>query len=339
MTRSKMNPRTARAAAAVVFAAAAMAASQSTLAQSGICPLTGQLPDLAPAAPCNLQPIRPPTPDPKQPVPDTKTINPETWAYGPTNNLTPEQASGNYWNPVKARIVAGLPFTGRRVSAPGVASGSEHCNVAEYNIANNHFTWIDMVHSGLVFSQVWPMWVTTASECPLTFTQRTARAILLPLDEREAQHAADGGAIIYIFPMDSVDDAHEATFWTYDPPVGHHSRGGSQLGAAYPGNVLSPDGPGQITVNAAGGQRPSFNRNAVIIAQIRSIEGALQAFKIAEIDGIQAIYLDEDDLESRAGHYFGRVLEGFVRAAARHNGKHLCSVDRSTEPHTMTCAK
>jgi len=314
--------------------AAAMVASQSTLGQSGICPLTGN-PPIPNTAPCNLQLITPGIG-----VPDTKTINPETWAYGPNSDLTAEQQAANYWNPVKARIEAGLPFIGRRVSAPGVGTGSPHCNAAEYNIDNNHFTWIDMVHSGLVYSQVWPMWVNTA--CPLlTFTTRTARAIQLTLDEREAQHAADGGAIIYIFPTDSVEEAHEAAFWTYYPPVGHHSQGGSQLGQVYAGNTLSPDGTGmghQISVNAAGGQRPSFNRNAILIAQIRSIEGALQAFKIAEIDGIQAIYLDEDDLESRAGHFDG-ILAHFVRAAARHNGKHLCTVDRTTTPHTMTCAK
>jgi 2-keto-3-deoxy-L-rhamnonate aldolase RhmA len=195
-----------------------------------------------------------------------------------------------------------------------------------------------MIHSGLVYSQVWPMWVNTA--CPgLTFTTRTARAIQLPLDEREAQHAADGGAIIYIFPMDSVDDAREAAFWTYDPPVGHHSRGGSQLGQVYAGSTLSPDGPGQISVADAGGQRNSFNRNAVVIAQIRSIEGALHAFGIAGVEGIHALYLDEADLESRAGHFLSRILEGLVRAAARHSGKHLCTADRTTTPHTMTCAK
>jgi 4-hydroxy-2-oxoheptanedioate aldolase len=305
--------------------------AQSALAQSGICPLTNSPPQ-PPTEPCNLQRIQP-----GFNAPDTRTINPETWAYGPNTDLTEAQRTGPYWNPVKARVVAGLPFTGRRVSTAGVGAGSEHCNVAGYNIDSNHFTWIDMIHSGLVFSEVWPMWVDGA--CPgLNLTTRTARAIQLPLDEREAQHAADGGAVIYIFPMDSVEDAQEAAFWTYDPPVGHHSRGGSQLGAAYPNNVLSPDGPGQTTLAAAGGQRNSFNRNAVVIAQIRSVEGALQAFRIAAVEGIQAIYLDEDDLESRAGHFDG-ILAHFVRAAARHYGKHLCAVDRTTAPHTMTCAK
>ena len=331
--RSRMKQTKPRLIAAAVLAAAAMAASQSTLGQSGICPLTNE-PPVPATAPCNLQPIAPGIG-----VGDTKTINPETWAYGPTRDLTAEQQTANYWNPVKARIVAGLPFTGRRVSSPATGAGSAHCSVAEYNLVNNHFTWIDMIHSGLIYSQVWPMWVNTA--CPgLDFTTRTARAIQLPLDEREAQHAADGGAIIYIFPVDSVEDALEAAFWTYYPPVGHHSQGGSQLGLVYSGDTLSPDGPGQISVAAAGGQRNSFNRNVVLIAQIRSLEGALQAFGIAAVDGVHAIYLDEADLESRAARtWHSNALAHAVTAAARANGKHLCTVDRTTTPHTMTCAK
>ena len=284
--------------------------------------------------------MQPPAHLPGIGVPDTKTIDPDTWAYGPNSDLTPEQQAANYWNPVKARIVAGLPFIGRRVSAPGVGTGSPHCNVAEYNVNSNHFTWIDMVHSGLVYSQVWPMWVNTA--CPLlNFTTRAARAVQLPLDERESQHAADGGAIIYIFPIDSVEEAQEAAFWTYYPPVGHHSQGGSQLGRSIPATRFrrTARGADQISVNAAGGQRNSFNRNAVLIAQIGSVEGAQQASRIAEIDGIQAIYLDEDDLESRAGHFDwdpGAASSGPPRS---HHGKHLCTVDRTTAPHTMNCAK
>jgi 2-keto-3-deoxy-L-rhamnonate aldolase RhmA len=211
--------------------------------------------------------------------------------------------------------------------------------VAEYNINDNHFTWIDVIHSGLVYSQVWPMWVNTA--CPgLNFTTRTARAIQLPLDEREAQHSADGGAIIYIFPVSSAGDAAEAIFWTYYPPVGHHSAGGNQLGSVYTGNTLSPDGPGQISVNAAGGQRNSFNRNVVLIAQIGSIQAAQQAAAIAALDLLHAIYLDEADLASRASSTAEyNALASAVRAAAQANAKYLCTVDRTTAPHTMTCAK
>ena len=271
--------------------------------------------------------------------PDPGLINPDTWGFGPQNNLTPEQATAQYWNPVKARIVAGLPFTGKRVSTGGVGTGSAFCNVAEYDVDNNHFTWIDMLHSGLGYSQTWPMMVNTA--CPgLTFTTRTARALQIPIDERDGQHRSDGGAIIYIFPMDSPADADEAAFWVYFNPVGHHSVGNNQLGNVYTGNTLSPTpAPGQtgIGVTDAGGQRNSVNRNTVLIAQIGSVEGAQAAAAIASHELVHAIYLDEPDLASKAGANFATLANG-VKAAAKASNKHLCLVDRTTTPHTMNCA-
>jgi hypothetical protein len=164
--------------------------------------------------------------------------------------------------------------------------------------------------------------------------------VQIPIDERDGQHTSDGGAIIYIFPMDSVDDAEESAFWVYFNPIGHHSTGGNQLGSVYTGNTLSPPpAPGQtgIGVTDAGGQRNSVNRNTVLIAQIGSVEGAQAAAAIASHDLVQAIYLDEPDLASKAGASFTTLANG-VKAAAKANNKHLCLVDRTTTPHTMTCA-
>jgi len=273
-------------------------------------------------------------------VPDTGTIVAASWAYGPNTNLTDAQKAAAYWNPVKARIDAGLPFSGKRVSTPGPTNPDGYCSAAAYDIGGNHFTWVDAVYSGLVYSQIWPMWVVNTA-CPgLNLTTTAAKGILLPLDERESQHAADGGAIVYIFPVQTVADAEEAAFWTYYPPVGHHSAGGNQLGSAYPNNVLAPDGgSGQTTVNGAGGTRNSFNRNAVLIAQIGTVEGAKDAAGIAAMEQVHAIYLDEADLASRAGAKDYPGLANAVRNAAKANNKHLCTVDRSTAPHTMNCAR
>ena len=98
-------------------------------------------------------------------------------------------------------------------------------------------------------------------------------------------------------------DAEESAFWVYFNPIGHHSTGGNQLGSVYTGNTLSPPpAPGQtgIGVTDAGGQRNSVNRNTVLIAQIGSVEGAQAAAAIASHDLVQAIYLDEPDLASKA---------------------------------------
>ena len=308
-------------------------ASPSVLAQSGICPLTGN-PPVPATAPCNVPP-----PNPGLGIPDPGLINPDTWGFGPANNLTPAQQTAQYWNPVKARIVAGLPFTGKRVSTPGVGTGSAYCNVAEYNVDNNHFTWIDMLHSGLGYSQTWPMMVNTA--CPgLNFHDQDRKGGA-DSDRRARWSTHVGrGAIIYIFPVDSVADAEEAAFWVYFTPIGHHSTGGNQLGSVYTGNTLSPPpAPGQtgIGITDAGGQRNSVNRNTVLIAQIGSVEGAQAAAGIASHDLVQAIYLDEPDLASKAGASFTTLANG-VKAAAKANNKHLCLADRTTTPHTMTCA-
>jgi hypothetical protein len=334
MMRSTMQQNGKTLVGAALFAAA-MVASPSLLAQSGICQLTGN-PPVPASASCNVPP-----PNPGLNIPDPGLINPDTWGFGPANDLTPDQQSAQYWNPVKARIVAGLPFVGKRVSTPGAGTGSAFCNVAEYNMDNNHFTWIDMLHSGLGYSQVWPMMVNTA--CPgLTFTTRTARAVQIPIDERDGQHTSDGGAIIYSFPVDSVADAEEAAFWVYFNPIGHHSTGGNQLGSVYTGTTLSPPpAPGQtgIGITAAGGQRNSVNRNTVLIAQIGSVQGAQQAGGIASHELVQALYLDEPDLTSKAaGVADYTTLANGVKAAAKANNKHLCTVNRTTTPHTMTCA-
>lgn len=299
--------------------AAALAAAPAAWAQSGpSCPSNGQPPNGWTL--CNNGPI-----------------DPDTWVYGPTTNLTPKQQAAEYWNPVKARVVAGLPFSGRRVSAAGPQTPGGYCSVAPYDQAGNHFTWVDMVHSGLTYSQAWPMWPNAA--CPaLNFTTTAARGVQTLLDEREGQHSADGGAALYIIPVRSADEAREAVFWTYYPPVGHHSAGSNQIGSVYTGNTPSPDGPGQIGVVDAGGYRNSFNRNVVMIAQIRSVQGAEQAAAIAAVEGIHAVHLDEADLASQAGAGYEALAQS-VRAAVQASGKHFCTTDLTTTPHTMNCAR
>ena len=44
-------------------------------------------------------------------------IDPATWVFGPRTISRPRKQTAQYWNPVQARIMAGLPFMGRRVSA------------------------------------------------------------------------------------------------------------------------------------------------------------------------------------------------------------------------------
>lgn len=311
-----------RLAAAAVLAAATMAASQSAPGQS--CPSTG----------CNLPGIT--VPNGLTTCPNTGTnvhnsfplgtalcnnqpIDPANWVFGPQNDLTPAQAAAPFWNPVQTRMQAGLPVIGRRVSA---ANG--YCSVATYNDADNHFTWVDQRHSGLDNSQIWPMWL---NNCPGLDNAHTAArgALASSLDEREAQHETDGGAIVFFRPVNSVRDAQEAVFWTFYPPFGHRSAGSTQTG--FYGSL-----PG------TGGYRNSFNRNSVMIAQITTVAGAQAAGAIAALDGVDGLYLDEQNLafQSQGVADYNALANG-VRAAARANSKYLCTVERTANPHVMTC--
>ena len=319
---SKSKRAKTRLIAAAVLAAAATAASQSVLGQA--CPATG----------CTLPGITVPNGFTTCPTTGTNVhssfplgttlcnnqpIEPATWVFGPSNDLTSAQQAAPFWNPVQTKMMAGQPIIGRRVST---ADG--YCSVATYDDMNNHFTWVDQRHSGLDNSQIWPMWL---NNCPGLDNAHTAArgALASSIDEREAQHDTDGGAIMFFRPVNSVRDAQEAVFWTFYPPFGHRSQGNTQTGFY-----------GALT--AAGGYRNSFNRNAVMIAQITTVAGAQAVSGIAALDGIDGLYLDDQNLAFQsAGVADYNALANGVRAAARANNKYLCTVDRTANPNVMTC--
>lgn len=342
MMRSRMKQTKARLTAAVVVVSAAMAASQSVLADP-TCPSTGcDYPGIT--VPNGLTTCPNTGTDVHSSFPVSTTlcnnqpIDPATWVYGPNTDLTAAQETAAYWNPVQARMMAGLPVIGQRVSVPNLTTG--YCSAAQYNQTSNHFTWVDLRFSGLDNSQYWPMW--NANACPgLTFTTTAARASMdSSIDEREAQHDGDGGAVVFFRPVNSVADAQEIVFWSFYPPFGHRSQGNTNT-AAMPGNTLSPapgGGLGQNTINGAGGYRNSFNRNAVMFAQIGTVAGAEAASGIAALDGIDGIYLDEVNLANQAAGVadYNALVSG-VMAAVQANSKYLCTVDPTTTPEVMTC--
>jgi hypothetical protein len=333
LTRTKLT--------AAVVLAVAMAVSQSVLGQT--CPVTGctlpgfTIPNGFTTCPTTGTNVHAGFPTGTT-LCNNQPIDPATWVYGPNTDLSATQATANYWNPVAARMVAGLPVIGRRVST---ATG--YCGVAQYvadGVNANHFTWVDLRHSGLDNSQYWPLW--NANACAgLTWTTTAARGALdSSIDEREAQHDGDGGAYVLIRPVESIRDAQEIVFWSFYPPFGHRSQGNTNT-AAMPGGTLSPPpggGLGNNTINGAGGYRNSFNRNAIMIAQIGTVAGAQAAPGIAVLDGIDALYLDEENLAFQsAGVADYNTLANGVRSAASANHKYLCTVDRTATPNVMTC--
>ena len=257
-----------------------------------------------------------------------QAIDTANWVYGPEHDLTPAQQVAPFWNVVATKMAAGLPVIGRRWSAP---DGSDYCSVAPYVDSGpnaNHFTWADQRHAALDNSSLWTYWRSNTI-CPgLTFDTTAAKGALgSSLDEREAQHDADGGGIVFFRPVNSVKDAQEAVFWSFWPPFGHRSQGGA------PSNYDT-----KISQIGAGAYRDSYNMNAVMIAQIATVAGAQAADGIAALDGIDGLYLDEQDLAFQAAGVanYAQLASG-VQAAAQAHGKYLCRVNRTANPNVMTC--
>jgi 2-keto-3-deoxy-L-rhamnonate aldolase RhmA len=260
--------------------------------------------------------------NPKTELCNTGPIDPATWVYGPRHDLTPQQKAAPFYNPVKARMAKGLPVLGTRWGAP---DGADYCSVAKYDEAKNHFTWADEGHAPLDNSTLYAKWQNYCSG--LTYDTTAARGAAGSWeDEREAQRDSDGGAILLIRPVNSVRDAQEAIFWNYWPPFGHRSAGGSQV---YDDKIKE-------TKNAP--YRDSYNQNLVMIAQITTVAGARAVADIAALDGIHALFLDEDNLRLQStGVADYNQLANAVRAAAKSHNKYLCTVDRKATPQVMAC--
>jgi len=239
-------------------------------------------------------------------------INPNSWVYGPRNDDT---SGGRIWNPVKQKMIDGQHVVGRTVQGTFPATTDAfYCSQASQS--NADFTWTEMQHSGLTWGDAWRMWAYGSSaSCP------TRRAIpgtrIAYTDEREIQHALDGGAMVLVVPtVDTVEEAKEVVQWAYYPPFGRRSQGGTQTA-----QVLGP------WLNGAN-YRQTFNNNLVLIVMIETIEGVKNAAAIAKVPGIHGVFAASGDLGNFSGWAQGdpeyeRLITA-VHDAAMMAGKRLC---------------
>jgi 2-keto-3-deoxy-L-rhamnonate aldolase RhmA len=244
-------------------------------------------------------------------VPDEKT-----WKYGPDFSA---KGGSEIWNPVMAKMKAGGKVTGGTVFS--ATDPVTYCAMAN---AGYDFIWTEMQHSTHDWNQVSKMWST----CPHAKAVPGARVAFA--NEREIQHATDAGALVVVVPtVRSEEEAIEARDWTFFPPLGKRSLGG--------GTGFAPEMWG----NVPGGYRQTANDNIVLILMIETVDGVKDAYKIAKVPGVTAVFAASGDLGNFSGYKQGTPdyerLINTVHDAAISAGKRLCGPYAWRDRPDFTC--
>ena len=258
-----------------------------------------------------------------------------------TMAASPSVLGDHVWptNAAKRNILSGAPLVAKRIDSPDTA---QYCAVA--STPWTHFTWVDTAGAGLDYAHAWALW---AASCPtavatmrgaeVTYAERVdpasgaipVQARKRKLADQQIQKATDGGAIVLMVPVDSAAEAAQAVKRAYYPPMGTRSLGPGQFDTVYAG--------------ATADYRDTYNNNLVMIAIVSTVEGAYNAEEIAKVKGVHAIFMDAMNLESSSGYLQGsreyKKLARAIEDAAQEERKHLCTADRSTTPHTLTCVR
>lgn len=182
------------------------------------------------------------------------------------------------FNTVKTKLAAGKQVVGGTVSSndPDI-----YCAMANSGF---DFTWIEMQHSPLTYSEVARMIYACRGAAAMPF-------IRVPdSNEGDIQKAADIGAVGIIIPMvESLEKVHNAIKFAKYPPVGKRSQGGGQYGALWGADY-----------------RQQANANMMIVAMIESPAGVEIADKIAAIPGVDVVFVASTDLGSFSGYKQGQ---------------------------------
>src|ERR1035438_2381885 len=227
----------------------------------------------------------------------------KAWKYGPAYDV---KGDVPIWNPVMIKMIKGEKVTGGTVFSTDTPE--TYCAMAN---AGYDFIWTEMQHNTRDWDAVAKMW----KACPHARPVPGVRVAYT--DEREIQHAMDAGALVIVVPtVRSVAEGTAARDWTMFPPLGHRSLGGGQ--------AFEPEMWG----NVPGGYRNTINRNVVLIEMIETLEGAMDARKIAAIPGVTAIFAASGDLGNFSGYKMGTPdyerLINVVHDAALAEHKRLC---------------
>jgi len=191
---------------------------------------------------------------------------------------TPLQAQqARLYNTVKEKLARGEQVVGGTVDT---ADPDIYCAVAN---AGFDFTWIEMQHSPLTYSEVADMiWACRDAEA-IPFIRVPSAT------EGDIQKAVDIGALGVIVPMvDDLQEIRNAVSFAKYPPQGRRSQGGGQYGAIWGRDY-----------------RATANDNVMIVAMIENPTGVTIATEIANTPGVDVVFAASSDLGSFSGYRQG----------------------------------
>ena len=246
---------------------------------------------------------------------NTGPFDAAAWKYG----MRDQVAGGvKIWNPVKLKMMQGGKVTG------GTLLASDPTLYCVFANSGYDFIWAEMQHGSRDWDALARMWQT----CPHAKAVPGVR--LAYADEREIQHATDAGAMVIVVPtVDTVEEAILARDLVFFPPLGRRSQGG---GAAY-----DPAFWGGVP----GGYRATANDNMVLVLMIETLQGVKNAYEIAKVPGVTALFAASGDLGNFSGYAQGTPdyerLINVVHDAAISAGKRLCGPIAWRDRPDFTC--
>jgi len=218
-----------------------------------------------------------------------------------TTGLAAQQA--RIYNTAKLKLGSGKQIFGGTV----LSSDPEiYCAMAN---AGFDYLWIEMQHSPLTYQEVAHM-IRACKGAPAIPFIRVPDAT-----EGDIQKAVDIGALGIIIPMvESVEKVKNAVKFAKYPPVGKRSQGNGQYGVLWGSDY-----------------RKTANDNIMIVAMIESPAGTAIAQQIADVPGVDVVFVASTDLGSFSGRkqgdpeyeaYVTKIHDVVLRSGLKLGGPH-----------------
>jgi len=196
-----------------------------------------------------------------------------TWVARAQQDWRKPNGPVRMYNTAKKKLMEGKQIVGVTIASP---DPNIYCAAANSGF---DYTWIEMQHSPLTYSDVAKMIWACRGATAMPF-------IRVPdATESEIQKATDIGALGIIVPtVDTVEKTQNAVKWAKYPPQGRRSMGNGQYGALWGSDY-----------------RQSINDNMLVVIMIETPLGVANAKEIAAVPGVDVIFAASTDLGNFSG--------------------------------------